>query len=88
MELKLGHDIKVRVGENKKKYIRPHSTYLFGIEEEEKWPEVAGRGRQQECPVLRLVLCPAPVPLVQVLVLEAGTAKSGYIAILIGDIFG
>jgi len=24
----------------------------------------------------------------QVLVLEAGTAKSGYIAILIGDIFG
>jgi hypothetical protein len=29
MELKLGHDIKVKVGENKK-YIRPPSTYLFG----------------------------------------------------------
>ncbi len=40
MGLKLGHDIKVRVGENKKN-IRPLSTYLFDVEAGEKWPEEA-----------------------------------------------
>jgi len=45
MELKLGHDIKVRVGEKQKKYIRPHSPYLFRVEEKERWPKGRFGGR-------------------------------------------
>ena len=54
MELKLGHDIKVTVGEDKKKNIRPPSTYLFGAEAGEGWPEadVGGRRWWRPPPVL------------------------------------
>ena len=62
-----------------KKSIRLLSTYLSDLEEEEK---TAGG-----CQRRSLVEVPSS-PSAQVLVLEAGTAKSGYIAILIGDIFG
>jgi len=49
MELKLGHDIKITTGENKKN-IRPPSTYLFGAEEEEAWPEFVEGGHRWRCP--------------------------------------
>jgi len=42
MELKLGHDTKVKVGE-KQKNIRLPSTYLSDLEEE-KQPEVSRGG--------------------------------------------
>ena len=80
MVLKLGHDIKSNSW-GKTKNIRPPSTYLFGVEEGEWWPEAAvDGGHQLGCPPQPLVLassCP-----------RGWAAKSGHIAILIGDIFG
>jgi len=54
MVLKLGHDIKVKVGANKK-IIRPSSTYLLRVEGEERRPEVEVGGHRWRCPPLPLV---------------------------------
>jgi len=54
MELKLGHDIKIKVGE-KQKNIRPSSTYLFRVEGKERRPEVEVGGHRWGCPPLPLV---------------------------------
>jgi len=79
MELKLGHDIKVKVGENKKYKTTLHLPLRRRGRGEVARGSCCG-GRCWWRPPLPLVLAS--------FVLEAGTAKSGYIAILIGDIFG
>ena len=63
----------------KTKNIRPSSTYLFSVE--------AGENGRTSVEAVGGGVLPCPRNLVG-FVLEAGTAKSGYIAILIGDIFG
>jgi hypothetical protein len=62
MVLKLGHDIKVKVGVNKKN-IRLPSTYLSDLEEEERQPEVVRGGHCWRCPPRPLIKSWPPHPL-------------------------
>ena len=79
MELKLSHDIKVKVGENKKYKTTLHLPL---------WQLRQGRSGQITIRRRPSMEASSPAHNPVGLVLEAGTAKSGYTAILIGDIFG